>query len=136
MNRLTYDYNQNYNPSAPFIELMIDGYEATRPPLAIEAFLDSGADGTMIPIAILTAVGAEYEDTVWMSGTAGGRQSVDRYTVRIQIGGVTIHSIHAIAIPSRHEAIIGRDILNYLVVALNGPAGVTELLMENGRSQA
>jgi len=60
-----------YNPSAPFIELTIDGYEASHPPMAIEGFLDSGADGTMIPIGILTAVGAEYEDTVWMSGTAG-----------------------------------------------------------------
>lgn len=123
----SFDYNSAYDPSAPFIPIAIDGYDPVKPPVIVSAFVDSGADGTMLPHDILAAVGAEYADTVRLRGTAGGVQQLDRYTVRIAIDSQIAHAISAVAIASGSEPLIGRDVLNQLIVTLNGLAEVTEV---------
>ena len=84
----------------------------------------------MLPRDILTAVEAEYADTVLLRGTAGGVQKLDRYTVRIRIEEKTIDSVSAVATAAGSEPLIGRDVLNHLVVTLNGTAGYTEVQVE------
>lgn len=122
-----FDYNIAYDPPAPFIPITVDGHDPTRSPVTIQAFVDSGADGTMLPIDVLQAVGAEYEASLWLRGTTGSRQRVDSYTVSIHIETETVHAISAVAMPVGSEPLIGRDVLNQLVVILNGLAGVTEV---------
>lgn len=123
----THEYNAVYDPSAPFLPIAVDGYDPTMAPIIVPAFVDTGADGTMLPLDILRAVNAEYVDTVRLRGTAGGVQQLDRYTVRIQVENATIHAISAVATAAGSEALIGRDVLNHLVITLDGPAGVTEV---------
>lgn len=62
----SYEYNTTYHPPAPFIPITIDGHDPTRNPITIPAFIDPGANGTMLPLDILQGVGAVYEDTVWL----------------------------------------------------------------------
>lgn len=83
----------------------------------------------MIPIDILEAVDALYEDTVQMRGVLGEGELVDRYTVAIHIGPLTIHGIHGVAIPTGEDGIVGRDALNTLAMTLNGPANVTQIAL-------
>lgn len=127
---LSFAYDSSYVPPAPFIPITIDGYFSNRSPVTVLAFADSGADGTMLPHDILIAVEAEYEDTVLLRGTAGGVQRLDRYTVRIRIEEKTIDSVSAVATAAGSEPLIGRDVLNHLVVTLNGSAGYTEVQVE------
>jgi predicted aspartyl protease len=128
MNRLlTFDYNREYTPSAPFVDVVVDGYDPDKASVTISAFVDSGADGTMLPHDILLAVGAEYADTVMLRGTAGGVQRLDRYTVRIRVGEREVHSIASVAMAAGSEPLIGRDVLNQLIVTLNGLAEMTEV---------
>ncbi|MCP4425805.1 MAG: hypothetical protein GY803_15035 [Chloroflexi bacterium] len=124
---LTFDYDRAYSPSAPFIDVVVDGYDPDKASATISAFVDSGADGTMLPYDVLQSVGAEYENTVVLRGTGGGVQRLDRYTVRIRIGKQEIHSIAAVAIAPGSEPLIGRDVLNCLVMTLNGLAETTEI---------
>lgn len=128
MNRVySFDYNTAYDPPAPFILITVDGHDPTRSPVTIQAFVDSGADGTMLPIDVLQAVGAEYEASLWLRGTTGSRQRVDSYTVSIHVATETVHAISAVAMPVGSEPLIGRDVLNQLVITLNGLASVTEV---------
>ncbi|MDE0142589.1 MAG: hypothetical protein F4047_18930 [Caldilineaceae bacterium SB0670_bin_27] len=126
----SFAYDNSYDPPAPFILISVDGYISGRSPVTVPAFADSGADGTMLPRDILTAVEAEYADTVLLRGTAGGVQKLDRYTVRIRIEEKTIDSVSAVATAAGSEPLIGRDVLNHLVVTLNGTAGYTEVQVE------
>jgi len=64
---------------------------------------------------------------MWMRGVTGGRVEVDRYLVAIHIGSNLIRGLHVVAAPVSNEAVIGRDVLNQLVVTLDGPAEVTEV---------
>lgn len=127
---LSFDYDQGYDPSAPFIEISIDGYNPAHDPMTVTAFVDSGADGTMLPVDMLEAIDAEYVGTVILRGTAGGRKRLDRFMVRVRIGSHLIHAVKVAASLRGSEPIIGRDILNHLVVTLNGSAYTTEILMD------
>lgn len=109
---------------------MVDGYDPEYAPITLFAFVDSGADGTMLPHDVLETVGAEYADTVILRGIAGGVQQLDRYTIRVRIQEKTIHGIEAVATGRGSEPILGRDILNALVVTLNGPANITEVSLD------
>lgn len=113
----------------PILSIAIDGY-AGLAPQQITALVDSGADGTMIPLDVLEAVGALYEDTVIMRGILGVGEPVDRYTVAVRLGALSIHVVRAVAIPVGEESIIGRDVLNHLAVTLNGPAHITQVEVE------
>lgn len=123
----SFDYNTTYDPPAPFMLITVDGHDPTQNPITIEAFVDSGADGTMLPLDVLQAVGATYETSLWLRGTTGSRQRMDCYTVSIHVETESARAISAVAMPAGSEALIGRDVLNQLVITLHGIAGVTEL---------
>ncbi len=126
MNRFDFPYDETYLPAMPILSVAVDGY-AGFAAQQVTALVDSGADGTMIPVDVLEMVGALYEDTVIMRGVLGVGEAVDRYTVAIQLGSLSIHGIRAVAIPTGEELILGRDVLNDLAVTLNGPAHVTQV---------
>ena len=129
MSQLTFQYDESYFPAFPVVEIEIDGYDATSARQTLLALVDSGADGSMIPFPMLQAVGATFEDSVQMRGVTGGVQTVDRYTIAVRIGVHVVQAVHAVAVASDGEAVIGRDVLNDLVVTLNGPAHVIEILL-------
>ena len=61
-----------------------------------------------------------------MRGVTGVAQMVDLYAVTIELGSQIVPAIWAIATLD-NEVILGRDVLNQLVITLNGPAEVTEV---------
>jgi hypothetical protein len=124
--RLDYPYDDSYDPAMPVVRVSVDGYGG-RPLQTLTAIVDSGADGTMLPVDVLEAAGALYEDTVQMRGVLGESEQVDRYTVAIHVGPLVLHGIHAVAVAPGGESIIGRDALNHISLMLNGPAFMTEI---------
>jgi hypothetical protein len=127
MNRLTYPYDETVSPALPFLEVEIEGYGPNRSRRALKAIIDSGADGTMFPLEMLSAVDAIYEDTVRLRGITGDFQQVDRYAITIYISELKIRGVHAVAVGTDDDALLGRDVLNELVLTLNGPAHTTEI---------
>ncbi|GJM40503.1 MAG: hypothetical protein DHS20C20_07850 [Ardenticatenaceae bacterium] len=117
-----FEYDRRFLPPAPVVTLTVDGYSNDVQPTTIQAMVDSGADGTMLPTAVLTQIEASYVDSVRMSGVTGAVERRDRYRVRLQIGDIVIKGIDAIAVESENEGLIGRDVLNQLIVTLNGLA--------------
>ncbi|MFT5196642.1 MAG: putative aspartyl protease [Cellvibrionaceae bacterium] len=120
--KLHFEYDRRYLPSAPVIPITIDGYSTDADPITVQALIDSGADGTMLPSRILRRIGASFVDSVHMSGVSGISQSIDQFLVRITIGDTVIGGIEALSVSNQMEAIIGRDVLNQLVVVLDGLA--------------
>jgi predicted aspartyl protease len=117
-----FDYDRSYLPSAPVIILTVDGYSDSAEPATVRTMIDSGADGTMLPTAVLEKIEASYVDSVRMIGVTGTIEQRDRYRVRLQIGEIVVKGIDAVAIASEDEGLIGRDVLNQLIVTLNGLA--------------
>ncbi len=124
----TFDYDRDYTPSMPVADIKI-GRPRTAPFLGLRAILDSGADATIIPVIHLKQVGARKTAKVWMRGTADQRRLVDLYTVCLQLGDLTEQRLMVVGGVGESEIIVGRDVLNHLIVTLNGLAAVTEVTL-------
>jgi hypothetical protein len=123
----TYDYSTRYQPYAPVVDILISSPDSPDRQLMLSALVDSGADATMLPIAALQAIGALYVQPARIQGVTGVPSAVDIYSVSVQVGPRRIHTVDAIAIRTGAEAILGRDVLNQLVVTMDGPVGVTTI---------
>ena len=125
----TQDYNRNdYDPAMPVLAIGLSRPGRPTAATIIEALVDSGSDGTLIPLDILEAADAPYVDSAYIRGVTGHREPVDLYLITVHIGTHQIHGVRAAALPVSQEAILGRNVLNQLNVMLNGVAGVTEIL--------
>ena len=125
---ISQDYDgQSYNPAAPIVEIIITHPTKIGNQDRVMALIDSGADATMLPINILNKVGARFIETRQLRGRAGQQLVGDTYLVSIQLGPFNLHGIHAVALREGFEAVLGRDVLNQLIIVLNGPAHVTQI---------
>lgn len=82
----------------------------------------------MLPIQVLRSVGSRYVQTRYVRGVTGTRQVADTFLAVIQIGPHTIPIPEAVAAVRGEEAILGRDVLNQLVITLDGPALALEII--------
>ncbi len=89
--------------------------------------VDSGADQTMIALDILQSLNAKPIDYIRISSLFGASRTTELYVVDLYIGTHHIHAVEVAALPTGDENITGRDVLNQLVVTLNGLAGMTEV---------
>lgn len=122
----TFDYDTTYHPPIPTVELII-GPALKEVTLELKALVDSGADATLVPVSILKQLGARRSRKAWMRGTTGGRVLVDLYAIAVQVGPYQQGLLDVVGAVVGDEVIVGRDILNHLIVTLNGPAHVVEL---------
>lgn len=124
-----YDYNnQRYHPAMPVLAIGLSRPRRKEATVELEAIIDTGADGTLIPLEILEQAGAQYVDSAHIRGVTGHRELVELYLVTIHIGEYRIHAVRAGALTDSEDAILGRNVLNQLNLLLNGLAGVTEVM--------
>ena len=121
----SYEYDANFTPAAPVAIIGLGPSGEVQIRQQVTALLDSGADGTMIPVDWLLAAGARFVEQRRMWGVVGNAVIVNLYLTAVHIGGHIIHGVRAVGGLSGTEAIIGRDVLNQLEVTLNGPAQET-----------
>ncbi len=125
---LTFDYDTTYpGPTLPRVEVRVQALLAEDRERVDWALVDSGADGTMIPLSILEDIGARRVDRMRMRGVGGISQPVDIYEVSIQIGPFTVPKIYAVANDINQEMLLGRDVLNQFIITLNGLANSVEI---------
>lgn len=125
---LTYIYSTAYSPSAPVVEIGVRGPGEDSREIRMTAFVDTGADATMLPIHILRIVGAEYIEPRYIRGVTGVRTLAETDLAVVHVGQQFIPIPTAVALLRGEEAILGRDVLNHLVLTLDGPSEVLELV--------
>lgn len=123
----SYEYDRTFDPAMPVAAVFVTNTSKTASEIEVLAILDSGSDATALPRPILNQVQATYLTTQIMRAVTGHRRKVDIFAVTIRIGDHIIPGIKAIALEADEEPLIGRDVLNNLIVTLNGLAYVTEI---------
>ena len=121
----TYKYDANYDPAFPVVEIDVWGMKAQQL-LSLKALVDSGSDATMIPLSFLQQTGAMKSGRQYMRGIAGGSYLVDMYLTHIRLGSYEVY-IPVIADRHNDQVIVGRDVLNHMIVKLNGLAHTVEV---------
>lgn len=129
MANYSFEYDSSYYPSAPIVAVVvfanrIKGESRSR---QLTCLVDSGADNTTLPMEVLRAINAPRVERAQIRTVSGVAHSVELFSVVIQIGNIRLGGIRAVGMSNLAEPILGRDILNHLIVTLNGLAGVTEI---------
>lgn len=124
----TFAFDQNYDPPFPALQIGISTPEQPQRQRQLTVLVDSGSDGTLLPLDVLKAIGASYVDHIRVQGLYGGSRAVALYMVQLQIGPYTIYAVQVGATNRRDEVLLGRNVLNHLDITLRGPAGVVEIL--------
>lgn len=124
--QISFDYDSSYLPAFPVADITIRSTR-TEQEITVTGLIDSGADATQIPLNTLQAIGARKLDDRWVRDLSNVRFLAPIYSVQIIIGSVVLYGIEVIGRSQATEIIIGRDVLNQLIVTLNGLANTTEI---------
>ncbi len=124
---MKFRYSHNYYPAAPVVDVtFISAAEQERVgPLL--AMIDSGADGTIVPMHYLDEIYAPPTVEMVIRSQWGERRRVLLYLVDVQIGDIVLGGIEVVGDEESDEIVLGRDVLNRLRVLLNGPAETSEI---------
>jgi predicted aspartyl protease len=123
----TYDYDPHFDPAMPIVSVRLRSLYPNSKAIQLSALIDSGSDGTMIPLHALDEVHARKVGMGTIRGVAGGHLMVDLYEVLLQVGAFELGKFLVVGDRQNEDMILGRDVLNQLVVTLNGLALVSEI---------
>lgn len=122
-----FPYVTTYDPPAPACDVaLISGPTGRR--VELSAIIDTGADGTIIPVRYLREIGARRTFEVGLRSQWGERRQVFLYLIDVQIGDVTLPGLYVVGDEVSQESVLGRNVLNQLRLLLDGPAALTQLL--------
>lgn len=124
---ISFDYDTAYDPSMPVAEVTVVHPNRPRAISRCMALIDTGADGTMLPADLLQSIDAPLIGDATMRWVIGAGEVVDVYLVQVRVGPYEVGAVRAVALPVGSEAILGRDMLNQLILTLNGLANVAEV---------
>ena len=79
------------------------------------------------PLRGVDAISSESIRKTQMMGVAGIGFQVELHLLILHLDPITVYGVEVVADKQHGEAIIGRNVLNQLVITLNGLVGVTEI---------
>jgi len=125
---ISFDYEADYEggSAAPVVELHVRAIGG-RDGVVVRALVDSGAEATVLPLDVLVDAGTEQVGRARLRWGHSPGQPYDVYLVVLEIGPYRLPGMRVLADRRFGEAVVGRDVLNQLVVTLNGPGLVVEV---------
>jgi predicted aspartyl protease len=122
-----YPFNDDFQFPFPQLPIVVqNGLDGTRTN-SLDALIDTGADGTFIPISYLHEIEAHFLDDVSIRSHWGEWRKVPQFVVNIIVSDLTLLGIFVIGDEEGEDVILGRDVLNKLRFELDGPARITRL---------
>jgi len=125
MNEFPYDVA--YDPALPVYQVVLSTGSTSRQ-VKLTAIIDTGADGTIVPVRHLEQIGARRVFETGLRSQWGERRTVFLYLVNLQIGTQELTGIYVVGDELGEEFILGRNVLNELRLLLDGPTELTQLL--------
>jgi len=127
-------YNYEVVPPIPDLEIALGLPQATETIGPFRAIVDSGADATLIPIAMLKQLGAQAWDEAMLRGPWGERRRIYTYVMDVHIYGRVFPGIEVVGDNMGEAIVLGRNLLNKLILLLDGPDTTLYILTQRPRS--
>lgn len=127
-------HNRSYRPPFPALKIMLRSPGDGQSSGDILALLDTGADITSVPIRYLERIQAPEVDEVRLRSHWGHAVNVITYLVDIVIDNATLPAIEVASDTMNSEIVLGRDVLNHLILLIDGPLHNTTVLEKRPRA--
>lgn len=124
---MKYAYDANYWPSFPALTAVLINPQEELRPAEQHALIDTGSDGTLVPIALLQDLLAPALNDAHIRSHWGEWRSVQLFLVDLEIAGSAFPGVFVVGDETGKEIVLGRNVLNKLHLALDGPAQVVEI---------
>ncbi len=125
---MPYLYSTKYAWPFPSLPVVMHPVEGTSASPALPALLDTGADGTLVPAAHLKAIQADEIYATRLRSHWGESRPVTVCLVDLEVAGYRLPGIEVVADERGKDVLLGRNVLNKLILLLNGPDGETDVL--------
>src|SRR5262249_48851471 len=122
-----YRYVSQLNPPAPFILVTLRNPVTGAEQQAVPAQVDSAADRTLLPEAIVQALVLPQIGSNAIGGVGGIIQTLPSYPVQVTIHNRPAQTVEVVASAGENWILLGRDILNAHRTVLDGPQQFTEI---------
>ncbi len=110
-------YDRTYEPAAPVAPILLGSPDSERRVL-VPALVDTGADCCVVAMAVARGLRLPAVGRTAVQGVTGPSRMAWVYAARVDLAGVSMLA-RFVALGS--ETILGRDVLERLVVRLDGP---------------
>lgn len=117
---IAYFYDATYDPPMPVCDVRITAATTGRQ-ATVNAIVDTGADITIVPVRLLRNIGARRVFQTTLRSQWGEKRLVFLYLVDLAINEVLLPGIYVVGDEVGNEVVLGRNVLNKLVVTLDGP---------------
>lgn len=125
---MSYEYDDKYSPPAPVLRVTVRSPGDSTRQVTTDALVDTGADITCLPGAIVKAIGGEPASTYSVHGiNEAFIGAADSYFLEFEIAPIK-KITEAIVIGD--ELILGRNLLNELMLQLDGPARKLSIILD------
>lgn len=125
-------FDDSYDPPMPVLPVHVSGVDADGPGVLLHAVVDTGADCSVIPERTARVLRLPIVDMISVQGFAGDGKPRPIYAARLRFDG---HDMLARVIAFGREPLLGRDVLNLLILQLDGP-GQKLRVMQTRRQRA
>ena len=124
---IRYTYQSQLHPPAPFVHVTLRNPLTGAEQQNVPAQLDTAADRTLLPDALVKALNLPQMGTIPIGGVGGIAQTMPSYPVQVAIHNLPVQEVEVVASTGESWVLLGRDILNAHRVLLDGPQAYVEI---------
>jgi predicted aspartyl protease len=125
---MPFEYERTFNPAFPQLSVRIHGMSSGKSSSEASALIDTGADATLIPLTKLQQIEADFAYPVRIASHWGEWRAVQVYRVDLEVAGEMLPAVDVVADDQGETVLLGRNLLNRLILLLDGPQSQTDLL--------
>ncbi len=125
---MKYPYDSSYQPPIPAVQVVFYNSEEGLRTTAKNALLDTGSDGSLVPIAYLQEILAPAITDTRIRSHWGEWRPVQLFVVDLELDDLRLPNIFVIGDEQGNEIILGRNIINKLRLLLDGPTNLTDVV--------
>ncbi len=120
-------FSQGYAPPAPVLPIHLVNPDENLRVQNIPALIDTGSDGTLVPLRILRQILAPPLSIGRIRSHWGEWRDAHLFMIDIVVAQVTLPHVLVVGDEVGTEVVLGRNVLNTLRLYLNGPEAYTEV---------
>jgi predicted aspartyl protease len=121
-------FDPTYRPPFPTLPVIIHNITSGSATPKLTAYVDTGSDGTLVPITYLRTLNAVKMYPIGLRSHWGQSRTVFVYSVDIEVAGHNLPGINVVADDKGAIVLLGRNVLNRLILLLDGPRTQTDVL--------